>query len=60
MGGDLGKVGLDQGQVFLLIEKLKSQLDVFGEKNSLLLISELKPSNVLSYLDVMSVLDTEL
>jgi hypothetical protein len=60
MSGDLGKVGLDQGQVFLLIEKLKSQLDVFGEKNSLMLISELKPSNVLSYLDVVSVLDAEL
>jgi hypothetical protein len=60
MGGDLGKVGLDQVHVFLLIEKLKSQLNVLGEKNSLLLISELKPSNVLSYLDVVSVLDPEL
>jgi hypothetical protein len=60
LSGDLGKVGLNQGQVFLLIEKLKKQLDVFGEKNSLLLISELKPRNVLSFLDVVSVLDAEL
>jgi hypothetical protein len=36
MSGDLGNVGLDQGQVFVLIEKLKKQLDVFGEKNSLM------------------------
>ena len=57
ISGGIGKVGLTQEQVLGLIEKLKTQVDVFGEKNSFLLVHELKPNNVKSFLDVMSVVD---